>query len=148
MRPYTMSSYRPHYAAPPPPPPFQMPPLPPGPPPSYDPYNDSWKPSRGPEFSLPQSDFSFRVQDSAPRYPGGRDSHRNRQSQNNHRPSDRNPLRNRRDAGRGGRPFRGRGPKPMPSDRPLLRQNRGEAGKEQMLGVDSHTQKYIPVSLS
>ncbi len=143
-----MSSYRPNYGAPPPPPPRDLPPLPYGPPPTGppSPYGDRQyfrNPPLGPEYSLPQSDFSFRPGGPVPHYPQNADIRRlppNHQqySNGNFQSGGKGPR-------RGERSFRGRKPKVMPSARPLLQLRGGEGSKERSLGVDLEMQKYLPI---
>ncbi|KAL6718534.1 hypothetical protein ACLMJK_004626 [Lecanora helva] len=152
-----MSSYRPNYgnrydplhlppppppplspSLPPPPPPYyDMRPLPPPPPPPFDPYRggDSYRP--------PQSDFSYRHSDSAPRFPreqnlsrsrnpSGFDRQQNGRTRGKTRHDDKLNL-NRARGGIRQRPRQNQ--RAAPADRPLLHHLDESNTTEQMPGM-------------
>ncbi|KAL9595695.1 MAG: hypothetical protein Q9219_006291 [cf. Caloplaca sp. 3 TL-2023] len=95
---------------------------------------DSWRPS------VPQSDFSFRNDSSAPQYPPQRERDR-------YRPSDDRPRRNNNNNRYGdGARNRGRGGRWSTAARPLLSSNR-ENSPENMLAqgnAQSNAQRFLP----
>ncbi|KAL8967595.1 MAG: hypothetical protein Q9183_002841 [Haloplaca sp. 2 TL-2023] len=141
-----MSSYRPQYYdnplndLPPPTPPPEMPPLPsrhssarPGPP---NRNRDSWRPNPPQQAGIPQRDFTFRNNATAPQFP---------QNGDNYRPSNNRTRRSHQQRG-GATHQRGRGTRWATATRPLLSVNR-ESSPEEVLGqtdTQNLAQRYLP----
>lgn len=146
------------YDRPPPPPPHELPPLPPGPPPprifgapsggdSYRPsghYNDypqripsngdSWRPSDHGHNYSERNDFSFRVNEKAPKYP--HEKERDEAAAKYKARLANNPRRAERIAARGSYAQRQFNHRPPTAGRPLLVTVNGSDASEQMLGID------------
>ena len=141
-----MSSYRPQYYnnplndLPPPSPPPEMPPLPsrhssarPGPP---NRNGDSWRPNPPQQTGIPQRDFTFRNNATAPQFP---------QNGDNYRPPNGRPRRPHQQRG-GATHQRGRGARWPTAARPLLSVNRGSSPEEVLGQTDTQNvaQRYLP----
>ncbi|KAL9585559.1 MAG: hypothetical protein Q9212_001453 [Teloschistes hypoglaucus] len=139
---------------PPPPPPPEMPPLSQRrPSASSDRFSrggDSWSAQARPQATVPQSDFTFRNDPSAPRFPPNGDHYRSsdhNRSSDYYRPSnDRAQTQNRHH--RSAPHQRGRGPRYATATRPLLSSNRGGSPEQLLAQADLQNtyRKFLPTT--